>query len=367
MESEKLLISSARGNNFDAIRFLLASSVILCHSYVICLGYERFLETEPFMVLSQKQISLGSFAVDIFFIISGFLVAKSFENSSGSFEYLKKRVLRIFPGFIIAMVGSFLVVGFIGSGKSFNFSGFFSYIDSLQLKRELIHILTLQKPFQREFFNGLPEPGLNDSVWTIHYEFISYLLLPVLAIAGLFRKKTTILVVFILCYLLLFLQTWGIIFPYNDQARTLIIDNPYYYPRFFTYFLSGTCFYIYRDVIKRNHILALVSFVAVALSFTWIRCVDQVLPVAGTYFLFYAAYHPTVKLNNFAKYGDFSYGIYLYGWPVQMVVMYYLKDSINPYVLFLVAFPLATLLAFLSWHLIEQPFLRLKRVSSRLI
>ena len=86
MNNPLLISPKSYPNNFDAIRFLLAASVILCHSFAIYYGYEKFLHTEPFMVWSHQQISIGSVAVDLFFFISGFLIVKSFESSTGSFS-----------------------------------------------------------------------------------------------------------------------------------------------------------------------------------------------------------------------------------------------------------------------------------------
>jgi peptidoglycan/LPS O-acetylase OafA/YrhL len=86
-----------------------------------------------------------------------------------------------------------------------------------------------------------------------------------------------------------------------------------------------------------------------------------VLPIAGAYLLFYLTYHPGIRLSNFAKHGDFSYGVYLYGWPVQALIMYYFKDHLNPFLLFITSLPVAILFAFCSWHLVESPFLKLKK------
>ena len=68
-----------------------------------------------------------------------------------------------------------------------------------------------------------------------------------------------------------------------------------------------------------------------------------------------------IPFGGFAKYGDFSYGVYLYGWPVQALVFYFFKDYIHPYSFFFIALPIAVLMAFLSWHLVEKRLLKLKK------
>jgi len=360
MNRPLLINTKSYPNNFDFIRFVLASAVILCHSYAICYGYEKFLKTEPFMVWSRQQISIGSVVVDFFFIISGFLIVKSYETSASVTDYLKKRVLRIYPGFVVALLISYLVFGFLGSGWQLDLSGYKEYFSYLHKKKELVHIATLQWPFQRVWFKGLPEPGLNDSVWTIQFEFVCYLLVPLFALLGFFKKRVFFVIAFVLAYFILFFQLKGYILPFKN-TNNLFLENPYYHPRFITYFLAGSSVYFYRDKIIRSHILAAVAFVLIALSFAWIKCVDQVLPIAGAYLLFYLTYHPGVRLSNFAKHGDFSYGVYLYGWPVQALIMYYFKDHLNPFLLFITSLPVAILFAFCSWHLVERPFLKLKK------
>jgi peptidoglycan/LPS O-acetylase OafA/YrhL len=359
--SKSLLISQRTfPNNFDFIRFVLAASVILCHSYVMYYGTANFLTKEPFLVWSHGQVSIGSMAVDFFFIISGFLIVKSFESSDSTINYLTKRVLRIYPGFITAFTLSILIAGFIGTGLSFNWMNYRPYIANLHKKNELIHLFTLQNPYQYSFFKTSPEKGLNLSLWTIQFEFACYLLVPLFALAGLFKKRWWLLTAFLCMYLVFTLQLNGYIFPYIDKQH-LWFGNPFFLPRFITYFLAGACCYYYRSSIVRNNLIAVLASIAIVISFSWIKCIDEVLPFAGTYLLFFIAYHRRIPFGNFARYGDFSYGVYLYAWPVQQVLVYFFYSSLNPWILFFSAFCITTMLAFCSWHLVEKPFLKLKR------
>src|SRR5215207_5054601 len=87
-------VNSGRLNNFDFLRFLLAALVILSHSYPLLWGNN---EREPLSLLTGGQLSFGEFAVNGFFILSGFLIAQSWENSRTVSSYFKKRFLRIYP------------------------------------------------------------------------------------------------------------------------------------------------------------------------------------------------------------------------------------------------------------------------------
>lgn len=358
MNRPLLINAKSYPNNFDVIRFILASSVILCHSYVILYGYKIFRKTEPFMKWSHQQISIGSFAVNFFFIISGFLIARSLQNSHSLSDYLKKRVLRIYPGFLVALGICYVIAGFIGSGQPFSVAGYKAYLTFLTIKHEIVHLVTLQWPYERIFFKPNPEPGLNDSVWTIQFEFGCYLLLPLLAGLGMFRKKWIAIALFIFTYIVQVLQAKGILPFFNPGF--LLIANPYHYPRFISYFLGGVLVYLYRDKIIQSHWLAFACLAAIVISFGWTNSVDAVLPLAGTYLLFYLAFHPSIRLWHFARYGDFSYGIYLYGWPVQAVIAYYFRSQLTPFSFFISSWVIAGILAVLSWHLVEKPFLKMK-------
>jgi peptidoglycan/LPS O-acetylase OafA/YrhL len=95
------MLESDRHNNFDFIRFGLAALVIFSHSFDLLAGTSA---TNPFMVATHGQKELGTFAVEMFFIVSGFLITQSFLTGRGLRDFLKKRVLRIYPAFIMISV-----------------------------------------------------------------------------------------------------------------------------------------------------------------------------------------------------------------------------------------------------------------------
>jgi peptidoglycan/LPS O-acetylase OafA/YrhL len=87
-------------------------------------------------------------------------------------------------------------------------------------------------------------------------------------------------------------------------------------------------------------------------------------PVVGAYLVFWFGYHPRLQLHNFARFGDFSYGTYLYAFPIQQLLVQQAGGSLNPYLLFIVAAPLSLVAAFGSWHGVEKWFLSRASVTS---
>ena len=89
------------------------------------------------------------------------------------------------------------------------------------------------------------------------------------------------------------------------------------------------------------------------MPFAW----AAVFPFAGSYLLLYVAFNPSIRLDKTAKYGDFSYGTYLYAFPVQQLIAMTWGKPLNLILLFLMATPLTLVLAVASWHFVERPFL----------
>ncbi|QKJ30984.1 acyltransferase [Mucilaginibacter mali] len=350
-----------RNNNFDLLRFLLATLVIFSHCYVIYYG--KLFDIEPGMILTRNQTDLGGIAVDFFFIISGFLILQSYLYSGGIFKYLKKRFLRIYPGYFVAFVLSILLFGPLGTLPDHSMASLKHYFVTIDKKLLLLNIFTLQKPVGGQCFTWLPlKAQLNESLWTIEYEFICYLLLPLLLFRWLIGKKWPIVASFIVIYVAVILQHFfpSAVTEKHFPVALLYVVDPVLIPRLMVYFLAGACFYLYKEKIRRVDSIALIAFVITVISCVWIKAIDLVLPFTGTYLVFYLAFHPRIKFHSFAKKGDLSYGMYLYAWPVQQLLTYFLYKHLSPVRLFVLAVPLTYLLAWLSWHCVEKVFLQFK-------
>lgn len=347
-------------NNLDFLRFFFATIVIWCHCYILYYGTED--TVEPLWVFSKGQMSIGTFAVNFFFILSGFLIYQSWEASSGVGSFLMKRVLRIYPGFIVASLLCVLVLAPLGTADYFMPFGYWNeYYARLNAPRILLNLLLLREVEVPWSFYNLPLPNIvNGSLWTIRFEFYCYLIVALLGSLKWFRFRWLAPLIFGVSLTLYTLQEFFEVYYYNWQELGYF-GKPDFLPRFFTYFFSGIIFYQNRSKIPRVRSLFFLSVFICIVSAWFFEGLMFTLPVFGAYAVFYIAFSMHFRLYRWAKFGDFSYGIYLYAWPVQQLLILFFEPYMNIWNLFSSATIISILLAILSWNLVEKPALRWKK------
>jgi peptidoglycan/LPS O-acetylase OafA/YrhL len=344
-----------RDNNLDFLRVLFAVVVIFSHSFPLGAGRE---DIEPLVRLTAGQTTLGTVAVDAFFIISGFLITHSYVRSRSLSAYFKKRIERIYPGFVVCMLICALVVApLAGAGSAFphvasrvlNFAAATSFLREFSY----VHAFALN-----------PNGALNGSVWSISYEFGCYIAIAMLGIGGLLRRRGKLFILFCTSLALLAVASClvGLCRRHNWNL-TVILDHPVFWDKVLLRgplvpaYLAGVIFYLYRDRIPHSVLLAGIAACILGFSCavpgTWQLC----FPLAGTYLLFWLGFHARVRLHRFGRFGDFSYGTYLYAFPIQQLLVQHSGGKMNPYFLFVIATPLSILAAVVSWHCVEKWFL----------
>jgi len=130
------------------------------------------------------------------------------------------------------------------------------------------------------------------------------------------------------------------------------------------FFAAGMVLYKLRHTHIFDGRVALLALAGLALSIP-LRQFILLFPVFGCYLALWLALNPRLPVIPAARFGDLSYGLYIYGWPVEEAVMWLSGGRAAWWQVFLVALPAASALAFLSWHLVERPMLRLKPGSRR--
>ena len=336
-----------RKNNFGFLRLLFASLVIVSHSPELVDGNRsREILTRIFGTMSFGEIS-----VDGFFLISGYLITQSFMRSSSTFEYLLKRVLRIVPGYAVSFVLCVLVVApFAGNGV----------IWSLRLVEILLlQMLTLSPPMIAGAFDGLPYPLLNGAMWTIAYEFRCYLAVTVFGLLGICRPRYRIVAAGAVAILLMLNATGAMLTDHPNQDMLLGVAA--YNTRFGAVFGVGALYYLFRDRIPLTNVGA--GIAAILLGGMMFRplLAEAAYAILGGYLILWFAFRvPVLRLSVLDNKVDISYGLYLYGWPAQTLIIWH-DRTVNPWLLCCLSLALASLFGYASWILVEKPCMRLLR------
>lgn len=339
-------MSATRENNLDFIRLVMASLVILTHSFDVFIPSSL---PEPVTFVTRGQITAGAFAVGVFFLISGYLVTASWKSSRSVLEFFKKRVLRVYPGFLVACVLSLFVIGPLGAR---DVGEYYSGISIVRFLRDamLLEMIEMPEAFVAPF-------TVNGSIWMIQIEFLCYVLLGLLGIARLLNPIVVGLGV-LGAWFLMGVPSFPELFGSLPGYGTITFMNSHF--RFANYFFIGSLAYLMRERIPYRSSLAVIALVAFIFGAAT-KSGLLFFPLAMAYLTAFVGFFPGLPIADFAKKrGDLSYGIYLYGWPVQFALAMLLGREQNPYWFSLLSLPFAALCAVFSWRLVEHPALRLK-------
>jgi peptidoglycan/LPS O-acetylase OafA/YrhL len=344
----------ARGDQFNLLRLSFASAVLFSHCFELI---DRGRIHEPLDRLFHT-FSAGDLAVDGFFALSGYLILQSWTSDPHPGRYLARRVLRIYPAFLVVTLLCGLVLGPIFGGGAAHYFGQFHPLDFT------MSALLLREPVVPPVFIDNPYSDVNGSLWTIQYEFMCYV---IVLVAGLLARNRRAFW-WVVWLAALALNSFAgdalerIRFP---GSRILLGDEPASFVRFLGFFGSGVLCYLYRDRLRLRAAPAALCAGALVLSLLSYDTARLVLPTAGTYLLFWLAFHPSADsaLHRFVKRHDVSYGMYLFAWPAQQVLIhvFHLRSA---WALLPLAAAASVGLGFLSWRWVERPSLALKPTRS---
>lgn len=334
-----------RDNNFDALRVLAAAMVLLFHSWALTRRTD-----EPIAEITHGSLAGGPLGVWMFFAISGYLVSQSYVQRKNLLAFVEARVLRIYPAFVACIVFGILV-GAIATtlplGEYFRHPQTWGYLlDNLrfELKYDLPGV-----------FAGNPYPNaVNGSIWTLPAESMMYVLVALMGVTTLLLRPPLAM---------LALATLLLILSLNPDLVTRIpyMDTVMYAPAV-RCFLLGILAYALRDRIPWHGGIALALPVLTVL--TGQRAPGTLLMcVAITYITFWLAFHPRWKLPVPERVGDTSYGLYVYAFPIQQLIVWRFP-AIGPWVLFVTSLAGTFALAWCSWRYLERPALGLKGRAS---
>ena len=299
-------------------------------------------------------------------MLSGFLIVQSWRRRPSITVFLCNRALRIYPGFLVATLGSVLLVGVIGSSQPVD------YIIHLQLKHLLWDLVLLRTPVTPATFPNDPFPLVNGSLWTISYEFGCYLCIAVVGTCGLIKYRRAFLGLTLLvtgARLMPIYASLALNFTRAQFNRAcmeylysifLFLSDRMLFLHLLLYFLAGGCFALFRNRIRFSALYAWAGLFAVIPCMFSPVASQLALLSLGAYALFTFAFARFPVLDLFKGTTDISYGVYLYGWPTQKLILWCLP-ALSPSALFLFSFLVSAAAGWLSWRCVELPFLRLKR------
>lgn len=345
-------LMQGRNNNFDFLRFFAASMVVFTHSFGLIPAGSKI---EPLTYISQGHASMGGIAVAIFFVISGFLITMSYENTAGNREFLLKRSLRIFPGLAVLVLFSMFVLGPIFS--AYPLAAYFSDIRTYTYLNNLF-LFQLQAELPGVFINNPLPSVVNGSLWTLWYEFVCYLCVLGLGMAGLLRWKVILLLLGVGLFISINWANVPVIWKINNYLSLLRWQDEYI--ELLSYFFCGALIYLLRDRIPIAPVIAVLAFILLLLALRT-DAFKPVFALAGSYLIIYLAFSRWLPLGNFSKRGDFSYGIYIYAYPVQQAVSQLMAPNLGWVGNFTISYPIILLCAIASWHWIESPTLAMKK------
>lgn len=322
---------------FDYLRIILSVSVLVFHSIALSSGSDTFVWTGPFRFLPATILPM-------FFALSGFLVTGSLKRVQ-LHQFVLLRVLRLIPALAVEVALSALIIGPIVT--TIPLSAYFT--DELVWKY-FLNVIGSIHYFLPGVFADNPSPGvMNGQLWTIPFELESYLSLTILSILTIVRHRflfaVAVAITCVFAAIFINVNHGEQAFDNNLSGRMLVLS-----------FLAAVSIYLYKDKLPFSNLAGLVSM-AVSMALLEYPQLSYLAPLPIAY--------ATVWLGLMRPppipFGDLSYGVYLFHFPVEQTLVHYFPSIHAWWQLTLVALPVTAMFAWLSWTVIEHPVLQRKK------
>ena len=333
-------LAHGRDNNFQLIRLCAAAFVVVFHCYALT---DRWTQ-EPLWRLAH-ELNFGALGVKIFFVISGFLVTASFISRRSPLTFATARVLRVYPALIAATLFTIVLAG---ASSKLSWPEFLSDPQTREFAWRVSLGWDMVNQLPGAFATNPFPRAVNGSLWTLPIELRLYLGLLVAGVIGLLAHRLYWLAT-VACLVALFTlrPEW---FPMALNAQ-IVRELAFL-------FGLGSLAYLWRDHIRLSLLAVVACFALVAWNPLGVARETLFAPILA-YVVLVLAYHPRVQWPAFNRVGDYSYGLYVYSFPIQQTLVER-SPGLEPMALLALSLPLGLAVAALSWHGLERPALALK-------
>ncbi len=346
-------IFNPQKNSFGFIRFILASLVVFSHSFVFVIP-----DFEPLASLSNGTITFGTMAVSVFFIVSGFLITRSYVNGSSIVHFIRNRFLRLYPGFWVCLLITSFVFAPLASYFLYNDFSLSTQNPSYTSLGYILHNITI-KIQQTSINNNSGILVSNNSLWTLYYEGLCYIAVAGFGYLGFLKKRQYIIpLTFSFIIILLII---GHFFP-QYHVFSLFVPWKMTLYRLSSCFFAGACIYLYADRIPYSPVIALMMGVLYIMTIPMgITEITDALLLS--YPVLVVGFSPLFAWTD--NYGDFSYGTYLYAFPIQTLLHHAQISNYGLVVFFIASLSITLIVAIASYYFVEKPCLALKHTKKK--
>jgi len=344
---EAFAAGRAAGNSFDAIRLGAALMVLYAHAWYVATGANPTDFIERF---SHGQTGMGDLGIGIFFVLSGFLIAESWSRAPHVGVYAKNRALRILPALAVVVTATTVAVGPVFTRLPL--ADYYSAAETWAYLSNAIFFYW-NDALPGVFEASAAKPAANGPLWTLHFEAVCY---GAVALLGSLRILTVRGCLWVFGVLLIILIAVGseVTSHAENYARQLATMG--------SWFFGGVVFSVAKDRIRLDGRYAAGAFVLLLATGAANAGFDQAFAIAGAYLALWLGFADLGPLRRVGEAGDFSYGLYIWSWPIQQAAALHLVDG-SPLGTLAVSLPTAFLCAWASWRFVEAPALKLKTRS----
>jgi peptidoglycan/LPS O-acetylase OafA/YrhL len=333
-----------RFNNIDIFRLIAACIVVLSHQF----GFDK--HKDPLYSFLGKY-TMGEIGVFVFFLISGFLISKSLSRNNQPIHFLWNRFLRIYPGLIVCIFICALLIGPLYTNLTiseyFTHTLTYSYFFNLSL-------IKLSYYLPGVFENDTGQFIVNAPIWTLFFEVLMYFIALGFSYFNPIGNRFSNLIILLFVLVSICISSIGVppeLFVLKINAKSFL--------QFFSYFFVGyLIFRINLNIVFKHHFILFFMLVIFVSANSYFHFVSWLI------FITYVVVSLGFSRNQIGSFitnkGDYSYGIYIYGFVVQNMVNEMVPSNTAFILKLSIVFLLTFLFAIFSWHIIERPSLLLK-------